>query len=178
MIGYKLSMTDLRLRQAVRGLMIDPQDRVLLAQLSFADGFEGWILPGGGIDDGETQHQALRRELAEETGVSDPFIGPVLWHRTTLVEGMADGKWDGQYNVTFLVPCHAFEPAPVMSAAELADEGMIGIRWWTVKELSSVTSDVVRPDGLAELVERVLEHGAPPEPWDLGTTVGARRLSN
>lgn len=170
-------MTEPRLRLAVRGLMIDPLDRVLLTHLKFSDGFDGWILPGGGIEDGEDQRQALIRELTEETGAPNVFVGPPLWHRTTLFPGMGGGRWDGQHNTTFLVPCHEFEPVPALSVEELAAEGQIGVRWWTVAEIRETKTDVIRPDGLAELVERVLEHGAPAEPWDLGTSDRRREIS-
>lgn len=173
-------MTDPGLRPAVRGLMIDPHDRVLLANLRFDDGFDGWVLPGGGMEDGEDQRQALIRELTEETGAPEVFVGPTLWHRTSMFGDNARGPWSGQFNTTFLVPCHEFEPAPAMSAEELAAEGMVGVRWWTVAEIAEAeqaNSHTIKPEGLAELVERVLEHGAPAEPWDLGTFEGTRRIS-
>ncbi len=37
-----------------------------------------WCTPGGGMDDGETIHQALRREMVEETGIA-PEIGRLLF---------------------------------------------------------------------------------------------------
>jgi len=63
-------MTDeLPLRQAARALVIDDADRVLLVQFS-ANGHEWWAMPGGGIEDGEPELVALRRELEEEVGLT------------------------------------------------------------------------------------------------------------
>lgn len=156
-----------RIRRAVRGLMIDPTDRILLARLRFADGFDGWVLPGGGIEPGESHREALTRELTEETGVPDVFMGPALWEVTSIVPGMDGGRWDGQHNVAYLVPCHAFDVAPTMTEAELAEEGLVDLRWWTLDELQT-TDAVLRPVELADLFAKVLEHGAPPEAWNLG----------
>jgi ADP-ribose pyrophosphatase YjhB (NUDIX family) len=42
---------------------------ILLARLSPEVPFEGWTLPGGGVDHGEHPRDALRREIYEETGL-------------------------------------------------------------------------------------------------------------
>ena len=42
---------------------------ILLARLSPQIPFQGWTLPGGGVDHGEHPRDALRREIYEESGL-------------------------------------------------------------------------------------------------------------
>jgi ADP-ribose pyrophosphatase YjhB (NUDIX family) len=53
-------------------------DRVLLCRHE-KEGREYWLLPGGGVNGGETLVHALRRELGEELGIAVdlPFEGPI-----------------------------------------------------------------------------------------------------
>ncbi|MGA7203993.1 MAG: NUDIX hydrolase, partial [Specibacter sp.] len=72
-------MDGLRWRHSVRALVITPDLELLLGRHRINGGFV-WAGPGGGIEPGESPHEALRRELGEETGlVLDSAEPPHVW---------------------------------------------------------------------------------------------------
>ncbi len=58
----------------VRGIATNETGEVLLVRHGYA---EGWHLPGGGVERGETAPQAIVREMAQEGGV-EAIGAPVL----------------------------------------------------------------------------------------------------
>ena len=59
----------------VRGMVLDDEGRVFLVKHSYVD---GWHLPGGGVEVGETLLESLKRELAEEGSIE--LTGPPVLH--------------------------------------------------------------------------------------------------
>jgi 8-oxo-dGTP pyrophosphatase MutT (NUDIX family) len=64
----------------VRAVVLDGDGRVFLIKHSYS---EGWQLPGGGVEAGETLLAALARELAEEGNIEltgQPVLHGVYFH--------------------------------------------------------------------------------------------------
>ncbi|MEO6124763.1 MAG: NUDIX domain-containing protein [Ilumatobacteraceae bacterium] len=155
----------LRIRQAVRALVVDPDLRVLLVRFEFPDGTR-WALPGGGLDPGETAHDGLRREMLEEIGLADPAIGPHLWNRLHVIP-FIDMPFDGQREQVYEVLAPAgFEPNPQFSWEQLNAEHLYEIRWWTVAEVAGSDATFV-PRNLCAHLADYLANGPPTTPIDV-----------
>ncbi|MFE7809070.1 NUDIX hydrolase [Streptomyces sp. NPDC057430] len=150
------------LRRVARVVLLDPDDRILLLH-----GYEPddpaqtwWFTPGGGLEGDETREEAVLRELAEETGITDVELGPVLWQR--LCSFPFDGRrWD-QDEWYYLARTRQTVTVPG-GLTELEQRSVSGLRWWTSAELSAAR-ETVYPTRLAELLHRLLEEGPPSSP--------------
>lgn len=158
-------MTALRIREAVRAVVLDPAGRVLLVRFEFPNTGRRWALPGGGIEQGETDHDALHRELDEELGLRDLVIGPHIWNRLHVIP-FIDGRYDGQRERIYLVHAPAFEPAPRLSWDELNSEYVFELRWWARDELADGLPFV--PARLAAHLDALHRDGPPKRPVDVG----------
>lgn len=65
-------MTPKPYRKNVAGLFIDEEWNVMAVERGDMPGF--WQFPQGGVDDGETDEQAVLREMSEELGVNETGI--------------------------------------------------------------------------------------------------------
>lgn len=71
-------MENIRFHITVKAIVIYHQKILILKRTRpSSDGLGFWELPGGGLEYGETPHQALIRELKEETNLDIKIIKPV-----------------------------------------------------------------------------------------------------
>ena len=149
-------------REAVRALVVDRDERVLLLRFENPASHDvWWATPGGGVEPGESDRAALARELAEECGLALDEPGPVVWRRDHVY------PWNRellrQHERFHLI---RVEQPEVRPAIDLRDEGVYGFRWWTLAELAS-TAERLAPRALATELAALLRTGAAAEPIDV-----------
>ena len=135
-------------RPAVRALLVDRERRTLLLRWEVS-GHVWWITPGGGIDPGEDDEMALRRELYEEVGLADPELGPLVFERLNVLP--YPPRLTHQSERFYLVRVEELEPSPTI---DLVPEGVHGHRWWTADELEA-TAERFSPPELPSLLRSV-----------------------
>jgi TDG/mug DNA glycosylase family protein len=137
-------------RQAVRALVVDAERRVLLVRFQHpVSGHAWWATVGGGIDPGETDERALRRELREEAGLDGFELGPVVHERDVTFPWQA--RLLHQFERFYVVRIEHHDPEPTI---DMTPEGVTEVRWWTLDELDHPHEEIVPPE-LAQLVRRV-----------------------
>ena len=145
-------------RNAVRAILLTPDERILLLRIRLPGVSPFWIAPGGGIEPAETVDQALRRELREELGLTDFEPRPLLWRRQHTFNWKGDRLC--QREVYHAVHTLYFEPRMSDHVESVVlDE----FRWWKVADLANAT-DRLTPLSLATIVNSYLRSGPPAEP--------------
>ncbi|HYP44686.1 MAG TPA: NUDIX domain-containing protein [Propionibacteriaceae bacterium] len=150
-------------RVTVRVILVNEADETLLFEDSDPGlpEFRWWVVPGGGMDPGESEQETAIREVAEETGCAltlADLLGPVA--RRHVVHGYSDQVIEQQESF-FVARVASFE---VDAAGHTMEEQLTlqQSRWWDRGDLSR-TDAWIWPDRLLDLWD-LADH---PEEWPL-----------
>lgn len=162
---YWIKINKLIKRKAARAVLLTPQNEILLIKISDPSGtWTGWITPGGGIDEGETDSQSLARELKEELGYTQPFQSEKLWYRTTRFTWVNENY--EQTETFYLIKTEKFEVSQTLELTDSEKAGFKAMKWWRLEDIAQ-SSDNFAPPRFYELVKNVVKVGAPPAPLNL-----------
>jgi ADP-ribose pyrophosphatase YjhB (NUDIX family) len=152
----ELSPPDYPVRLAGRVIAIDPAGRVLL--FGYDDPppkGKHWATPGGGVEEGESFHDAAARELTEETGWADVPVEPGQVHAENQVQfSVYRQALIRQYDHYFVARVPVEERPLGDVAAMHTLDGIDSHRWWSLAELDA-TGERIYPAGLAGLVREL-----------------------
>ncbi|WP_394275001.1 NUDIX domain-containing protein [Luteococcus sp.] len=151
-------------RHSVKLILLDPDDRMLLANgVDPATGLSHWYPVGGGVEAGETVHAAAAREAWEETGLTQLPDSTHVWSGDAVYEYA--GKTVEVHEDWLLVRTSHFEPEATQ-LSEFEQTSLQGFRWWTASDLESTNASVYPPD-LGVRLTRLLSDGPPDAPTDV-----------
>jgi 8-oxo-dGTP pyrophosphatase MutT (NUDIX family) len=147
-------------RPAARVLMLDTSDRVLyLHAREQRSGHEFWVMPGGGLEAGESFEAAAIREAHEETGLQVRLLS-CIWTRHHIYEW--EGRAHNQFEVFFLARTNETAIRPPSS-----DSYVVGYRWWSLAELEE-SDESFAPTQIATLLPPILQGRLPSSPIECG----------
>ncbi len=158
-------------RTAARVIFLDQYDGVLhMGGDRSVDGAVRWMIPGGGVENGEALSAAAVREAAEETGHAvDPhtLIGPVAFGVFT---AFPEDRLLVQKNWYFFHRVDRFEPHVCGGDAY---EQNLGFAWLPIDQCGA-TDGTILPHRTVALVKRLRDGDIPTTPVDLGGCQGPR----
>jgi 8-oxo-dGTP pyrophosphatase MutT (NUDIX family) len=144
-------------REVVRALLLDHERRILL--LHWRDpvtGIQFWEPPGGRREANESHVEALKRELAEETGLTGVVIDGVLRdleHRFIFAGQTYD-------NIERYFVCHLAGKESTEPRRDAIEElGILEMRWFRVDELERIPVEHLEPPELLSMLR--LADGCP-----------------
>lgn len=134
----------------VRVIVFDECNRILMVRQDHPERTV-WMVPGGGIEEGENSAQAAVREVLEETGLEVEILG-LIWH----VEEVSDR---GQRFVNFFKARVAGGELKLGADPEFSEEEQVlaQVRFMSRDEVASLEN--LYPEFLREELWQHLEQG-------------------
>ena len=149
------------MHQSTRILLFNSANALLFMgaedkKLTGADGNKGrfWFLVGGSLEKGETFQAAAKRELTEETGLTD---ADVIWG-AEIAEGVVHLKKNGQpldIYQRFVVAKTEKDTVHPNNLDEWEQNAVKGLRWFSQKEIQT-SKETIYPRVLKAYLPKIL----------------------
>ncbi len=122
-----------------------------------------WEIPGGGIDPGESSAEAAKREIIEETGITDFELGPCIW--TQECEFTFAGYFFDSQEWIHVAWCDGgeYDPQGLEYFEALAFRGA---KWWDIDTLVA-SNELLLPTRLREFIAPIAAGNLPAKPIDI-----------
>lgn len=157
----------MQIRKSARAIVLNKQNQIFLFRYTFdffAEKESIWITPGGGLDEGESYEDALKRELFEELGIRLSDSVPFVFYRTPLYE-LKNGETVQSEERFYLVYC---DDASFFynGWSESEMKRMTAGKWWSAEEIMK-SEETFFSEDIAEILERLSEGDVPKEPEEI-----------
>lgn len=149
------------MHQSIRILLFNSANALLFMgaedkKLTGADGNKGrfWFLVGGSLEKGETFQAAAKRELTEETGLTD---ADVIWG-AEIAEGVVHLKKNGQpldIYQRFVVAKTEKDTVHPNNLDEWEQNAVKGLRWFSQKEIQT-SKETIYPRVLKAYLPKII----------------------
>jgi 8-oxo-dGTP pyrophosphatase MutT (NUDIX family) len=153
-------------RKAARVVLLNQDRHVFLMRASDPiDPYKApwWEIPGGGMHSGESSADGARRELHEETGITEVEIGPCIWRQHAVFDfGGYHFDQDEYIHVAWCTH-GTYRPAALEALEAAAFEGA---DWWTLDDVLATTEQLL-PVRLQEFLPAIVEGELPHPPLDI-----------
>ncbi|WP_115891627.1 NUDIX hydrolase [Haloferax sp. Atlit-48N] len=118
----------------------DSDGRIVLIQNRWTD---GWFLPGGAVEAGESPKEAARREVQEEIGLNATIESPLVVLDQTYVSEEDGENW---FSALFVVyAAFARGEIPNVSQLGVTDDEILSARWFDTLPNNLHDGDLLRP---------------------------------
>lgn len=159
----------MQIRKSSRAIVLNKQNQIFLFRYNFdffAEKEAIWITPGGGLDEGESFEEALKRELLEEMGLklSGSDSTPQIYYRTPLYE-LTNGETVQSEERFYLVYCDDLKFS-YDGWTENENKRMTAGKWWSVEEIRESEETFFSKD-IVKMLERISMGEIPKEPEEI-----------